>query len=190
MSLENSMKTGTVSARRMLVKAVQETIIPVIKSHGFLDIKSTESSPPNWSFHRKRSNGDFDLLDIWFDEGFKPSFMCYINTIPKQGITQPWGEYVAANQAIAITPLKRVMVMHRNKGLIAWLLARWFSHGPFSFKPNKDKSINIERSKSTCIEFLKCLGQAEDWWKCQMTGPNIIKADLSEGWNPGRRGNF
>jgi len=183
------MRPGTVSARRTLVKTVQEIIIPAIKLRGFLESNNSRESCPNWTLHRKKHNGGFDLIDIWFDEGFRPSFMCYINTIDKQGVNQPWGEYVAADQATALDPLKRVMVMRKNRGVIRWLLGNifrlnWFSHTSFSFKPDKNKSINIEKAKALCVEFLKCLEQAESWWKHQVIGANIIQSDiLKEAWD-------
>lgn len=165
-------------ARQALIDSIQRIIVPRLLALGFSRMEIESQTIPMWDFHRSRSDGGFDLLGITLDKRGQPAFLCTINTIDAEGITQPWGEWVGAANATASTPLRRVMLLKRREGLIGYLLPKWFGHCEFGFEASDEQQRNIATAEAVCAEYLACLPQAASWWKTGALGPNLVVGEL------------
>lgn len=171
-------------ARHVLVSAVREHVLPQLVTRGFQELPKPKEPIPMWHLHRHRGDGGFDVISIIFDKNRRPEFYAAINTISADGLRQPWGEFVEANQATAFAPLKRVLLLKKRSGVLAVVLSRWFSHGWFAYRPNDNKEANQAAALHVCEQFVGCLDQAERWWNSRELGPNLVSTDLGLRVNP------
>lgn len=173
------MKSNKRSARRLLIETVETQVLPALEKRDFKKIIAFQESRPNWSYHRSRKSGGYDLLSISFDAKHRPEFYALINTVEPKGIHQPWGEYVRADEATAFHPLRRILLLKKNAGPLAFILPYWFSHIWWGIKPKQSTESNSAAALHVCGEFLACLEQAEKWWTTGELGKNLVVSDLT-----------
>ncbi len=165
-------------ARSVLVDAVEKEVIPLLTARGFRKIERPKEPIPMWDLHRPRKSGGYDVVSVIFDKKRRPLFYAIINVIEAQGVTQPWGEFVEAQHATAATPLKRVLLRQRKRGVMAKLLPGWFGYGWFGFQPGENNEANRAAASRACREFAACLEQADQWWVGGELGPNLVPQNI------------
>ena len=165
-------------SRSVLVDAVDEQVIPLLTTRGFRDLEIAKESIPMRHLHRPRSDGGYDAISVIFDKKRRPLFYGVINVIGADGVRQPWGEFIAASDAPAFSPLTRVLIQKRRQGVLPTLLPRWFCYGWFGFRAQESAEINRTEALRACREFAECLEQAERWWATKQLGPNLVSQNI------------
>lgn len=168
------MTSEKMKARRILVDVVKAELHPLLAARGFSPQETPPEPIPMMHLHRPRGDGGYDLISIVFDEKRRPLFYGVINVVGVTGVRQPWGESVEAKEAVAFTPLTRVLLQKRRTGVISMVLPRWFSRGWFGFSATESAEKNRVEAERACREFASCLEQAERWWTTKQLGPNLM----------------
>ena len=164
-------------ARRLLVAAVKGYVLPDLEARGFVGMPKHKEPVPMWDLHRARTEGGYEVISVIFDERKRPQFYAIINLVPRDGM-RIGGDALPSERVTAATLFERVYVQKRSQGVLALLLPKWFSHTWFGFDAKDSETANTEAAKTTCMEFITCLDQAERWWKTRELGPNLVKANV------------
>jgi hypothetical protein len=171
-------------ARKLLEDTVVKQVLPRLRTAGFVELPQPKEAIPMWNLHRRRGDGGYDVISVIFDKKRRPYFYGIINVVDTEGIRQPWGEFIEASRATAITPLKRILIQKKRKDILAVVLGKWFSHGWFGFCPGDSAAANQAVALEACNEFVDCLGQAEQWWANRELGPNLVRGEVDIRMNP------
>ena len=172
------MNSEKAKARSQLVDAVDNQVIPLLVARGFIQLEKAREPIPMRHLHRSRSDGGYDAISVLFDKKRRPLFYGIINVIEADGVRQPWGEFVEAKDASAVTSLNRVLIQKRTQGVLPMLLPRWFSHSWFGFSASDSGEVNRAEATRACREFAGCFDQAEQWWTGRELGPNLVPQNV------------
>ena len=172
------MKKKSRAPARILTEMVRQRILPELGAMGFAENQESKNAVPMWHLHRAKGEGSFDLISVILDDKRRPDFYAVINKVGPAGLAQPWGQQIMAPDVTALDFSCRIFMMKKRVGVTAFLLPRWFSHRWFGFTPQFDEQRNRIGAERECRHFIKCLEQAEQWWKNGVVGPNLLSGEI------------
>ncbi|HLZ26048.1 MAG TPA: hypothetical protein VKV73_01855 [Chloroflexota bacterium] len=142
--------------RALLLRALQERLVPAILALGFdqLPLREEDRKSPEmrngfpFGYFRRIRGTDYELLEVQLDKGSKPQFVLNLGVVGPAGADVPWRHF--EQHEAPITASREAYRLHPRKD--PGPLGSWFTEG--------DAAVAL-------------LPEAEQWFESRVVGPHM-----------------
>jgi hypothetical protein len=154
------------NARKLLIGALREGLVPVLLQNGFTQIPLHRISPEMervfpFGYMRRVKGSRHESVEIQLDKYGRPKFVLNCGVVPPEGVDLPWA-HLERDKASA-SDLPEAYRLHSCKGCMRWFSPPWFAW------PRDLES----RTRKAVAQATSLYPEIDSWFASGKVGPHM-----------------